>query len=86
MITVKRAYEELEAAGVILTRHGKGSVVADRPDLARQLLRQEPARQLDAAADSGQRLGLARSELHGQLEAALDARGLPHSRLEGTTP
>src|SRR3546814_3625120 len=33
VITVRRAYEELERAGVIATRQGKGSVVAERSDL-----------------------------------------------------
>jgi len=37
VITVKRAYLELERAGVIVTRPGKGSFVADTLDLARQL-------------------------------------------------
>src|SRR3546814_8979630 len=32
VITVRRAYEELERAGVIATRQGKGSVVAERSD------------------------------------------------------
>ncbi len=31
VITVKRAYLELERTGVIDTQHGKGSTVADRP-------------------------------------------------------
>src|SRR3546814_16419900 len=33
VITVRRAYEELERAGVIATRQGQGSVVAERSDL-----------------------------------------------------
>lgn len=37
VITVKRAYLELERAGIIVTRPGKGSFVADSLDLPRQL-------------------------------------------------
>ena len=38
VITVKRAYLELEREGVIATRQGKGSVVADTPALPDRLL------------------------------------------------
>lgn len=34
VITVKRAYFELEREGVIVTQHGKGSTVADTPNLS----------------------------------------------------
>lgn len=37
VITVKRAYLELERAGIIVTRPGKGSFVAESLDLPRQL-------------------------------------------------
>lgn len=37
VITVKRAYLELERAGIIVTRPGKGSFVAESSDLPRQL-------------------------------------------------
>jgi GntR family transcriptional regulator len=77
LITVKRAYEELETAGVILTRHGKGSVVAERADLARRLLHSELERQLSAAAATALKLGLQRETLHDQLDAALAAHGQP---------
>ena len=33
VITIKRAYLELERNGIIATRQGKGSVVAERPGL-----------------------------------------------------
>ena len=41
VITVKRAYLELERDGVIVTRQGKGSFVADGADLRTQLRRDE---------------------------------------------
>ena len=37
VITVKRAYLDLETEGVIVTRQGKGSFVADAQDLAQSL-------------------------------------------------
>ena len=36
VITVKRAYLDLETEGVIVTRHGRGSCVADAQDRARR--------------------------------------------------
>ena len=53
VITVKRAYLELEREGVIATQHGKGSVVAGRSDTAARLYEQELARQLEQAAQLG---------------------------------
>ena len=41
VITVKRAYLELEREGVIVTRQGKGSFVADSAGLRMQLQRDE---------------------------------------------
>ena len=71
VITVKRAYEELELAGVIATRHGKGSVVAERPDLARGLLETTLQQQLADAAATAARLGLDRAQLHQRLDDAI---------------
>ena len=49
VITVKRAYLELERDGVIVTRQGKGSFVADGADLRTQLRRDELDEHLSAA-------------------------------------
>jgi GntR family transcriptional regulator len=72
VITVKRAYEELERAGVIQTRHGKGSVVAEHTDLARELHEQTLIQHLRDAATTGALLGLRRTDLHKRLDAILD--------------
>jgi GntR family transcriptional regulator len=53
VITVKRAYFELEREGVIVTRQGKGSFVADTVDLAATLRRQELDDHLAAAVEIG---------------------------------
>jgi GntR family transcriptional regulator len=41
VITVKRAYLELEREGIIVTQHGKGSRVANAPNLEPRLYEEE---------------------------------------------
>lgn len=93
VITVKRAYEDLERTGVISTRHGKGSVVAERPDHVRCLLDGNLDLQLTEAASTAARLGLDREGLHQRLDAVLDTNRTaplrpsarpPHGRNDGT--
>lgn len=77
VITVKRAYDELERLGVIATRHGKGSVVAERADHARRLLEANLERQLADAAATAAQLGLDRDALRQRFDHALDASTTP---------
>lgn len=63
VITVKRAYAELGLAGIIVTRHGMGSVVADTPDLPKALLRGKLHQHLQALLDCAQHLGLSRTDI-----------------------
>jgi len=72
VITVKRAYLELERAGVIVTRQGKGSFVADNVDLGIQIKHEELDEHLRAAADIGKHLGLTTNELVERLREAAD--------------
>ncbi len=58
VITVKRAYLELEREGVIVTRQGKGSFVSDSVDLGTSLLHEQLNRNLAAALDAARQLGL----------------------------
>ena len=74
VITVKRAYLELERDGVIATRQGKGSFVADSADLSTQLRRAELDARLAAAADLGYRLGMTADEIAARLRTALQKR------------
>jgi len=67
IITVKRAYLELEREGVIVTRQGKGSFVSDSVDLGASLLQQQLTQHLSAAVDVGQQLGLTAGELASRL-------------------
>lgn len=58
VITVKRAYMELEHAGVLTTRQGRGTFVADDPKLGTQLTEEELDAHLEAAIRAAGRLGL----------------------------
>ena len=73
VITVKRAYLELEREGVIVTRQGKGSFVADDADLGTSLREQDLDEHLSAAAEIGRELGLAHEELELRLRTAVRA-------------
>ena len=86
VITVRRAYEELERAGVIATRQGKGSVVAERGDLPTVLMHEELQRQLEALLACAARLGLAHDELHRLLDQAADANAADNTTRKGPTP
>jgi GntR family transcriptional regulator len=70
VITVKRAYLELERDGVIVTRQGKGSFVADSAGLSAKLHRQELDAHLSAAANLGRLLGLTPDDLAARLRDA----------------
>ena len=67
VITVKRAYLELERDGVIVTRQGKGSFVADSAGLSAKLHGQELDAHLSAAANLGRLLGLSADDLAARL-------------------
>lgn len=71
VITVKRAYLELERAGIILTRQGKGSFVTEAEALPTTLMRKDLDRQIEALIGCAQRLGLSASELLRELEQRL---------------
>jgi GntR family transcriptional regulator len=70
VITVKRAYLELERDGVIMTQHGKGSIVALDPDLSTRLYDDELADHLDQVVRLGALLGLTPDELAARLYEA----------------
>jgi GntR family transcriptional regulator len=63
VITVKRAYLELEREGVILTQQGKGSIVAPNPDLSPRLLRRRILRTPGPGGAAGDLLGLSSDEI-----------------------
>jgi GntR family transcriptional regulator len=74
VITVKRAYLELERDGVIVTRQGKGSFVADSADLSTKLRYDELDEHLSAAADIGGQLGLTPEDIESRLRLAVQKK------------
>lgn len=77
VITVKRAYLELEHEGVIVTRQGKGSFISGNPGLGSALQLQELDQHLNAAIDAAKVLGLTDSELQARLLKTLKNRRKP---------
>jgi GntR family transcriptional regulator len=71
VITIKRAYFDLEREGLIVTRQGRGSFVADTPDLGTQVHDDELEAHLSAAADLSRVLGLTTRELDRRLRSAV---------------
>jgi len=72
VITVKRAYYELEREGIIVTHHGKGSHVASTPGLGARLHEQELQHHLEKAARIAAQLGMAPEQLENRLREAGD--------------
>jgi|SRR6516225_9517551 len=72
VITVKRAYWELERDGIIVTQQGKGSIVAPDPGLGAKLYDQELAKHIDRVAQLGELLGLTPKELASRVREAAD--------------
>lgn len=75
VITIKRAYMELERAGVIVTRQGLGSFVNEEVDLEKART-EELHRCLEEAAGLAAQLGLSHGELVWLLER--------HSKVPGS--
>ncbi|MBL8112665.1 MAG: GntR family transcriptional regulator [Acidobacteria bacterium] len=67
VITIKRAFLELEREGVVVTRQGRGTFVAENVNLSRTLREQELEDHLTRAAGVGRELGLTSSELEVRL-------------------
>ena len=72
VITVKRAYLELEREGVILTQQGKASIVAPNPDLSQQLYDAEFAGHIEEAVRLGMLLGMNEEKIVGKLRDAVE--------------
>lgn len=71
VITVKRAYQELENEGVIVTQQGKGSFVAQIDDLGLRLREEELEQYLSQAIGIARSLGLGSEEVKYRLDALL---------------
>ncbi len=73
VITVKRAYLELEREGVIVTQQGRGSRVASSPGLGMRIQQQELQKHLEQAIRLSAVLGLDSKELEDRLREASDS-------------
>jgi GntR family transcriptional regulator len=72
VITVKRAYLELEREGVIVTQQGRGSRVASTPGLGIRLHQEELQQHLKEAIRLSALLGIEPKELETRLREASD--------------
>ena len=69
VITTKRAYEDLEAEGFIVTRPGKGSFVAPQnPQLQHEEMLKQVEQHLQNAVDAARRGGIGREEVTEMLD------------------
>jgi GntR family transcriptional regulator len=72
VITTRRAYQDLEVEGLILTRQGRGTVVAQIPEEKMSARRREAVETAFAeAVRAGRRAGLTEEELRDVLNQAL---------------
>ena len=75
LITVKRAYEELEHAGIIFRKQGLGTFVsADGAARSREVKRQRTRELLREALREGAEAGLSGEEVLGMAEDLLDKK------------
>ena len=72
VITVKRAYLELEREGVIVTQQGQGSVVAPDPTVSMRLYDKELEKLIEQIVQLGALLGLTPEELSSRLHETAD--------------
>lgn len=72
VITVKRAYLELEREGVIVTRQGKGCFVASDSEVGARIREQELAQHLEQAIRSAAMLGVSQKNLEKRIRAIYD--------------
>lgn len=72
VITVKRAYLELEREGVIVTRQGKGCFVASDSQVGERIREQELGQHLEQAVRSAAMMGLSQKTLEKRIRAIYD--------------
>lgn len=87
VITIKRAYLEMEHAGLIVTQHGKGSFIAADVVPGPEIFEQEMVGHLEEAARLGTTMGMSEREIVSRLRKALDetddVRSVTKSSKEG---
>ena len=81
VITTQRAYQDLEGEGLILTRQGRGTVVAEIPEEKLSARRRDAVEAaFREAVRTGRRAGFTEEELRDVLNQALQ---LDHTNVEG---
>ena len=74
VITVKRAYQELEREGLLITQQGVGSFVAEEGDLGHQIMQTEIDKHLASALQHARAYGMSVAQLQKRL-AELEKQG-----------
>jgi GntR family transcriptional regulator len=72
VITVKRAYQELEQEGLIVTQQGRGSFVSHNPAPGAAQWEEQLTQALQQAAQLGKLLGLADAALIARMQETID--------------
>lgn len=73
VITTRRAYQDLEGAGLIRTRQGMGTVVAELAEEKMSRHRREPVEEaFEDAVRAGRRAGFTEEELRAVFEETLE--------------
>jgi GntR family transcriptional regulator len=73
VITVKRAFDDLEKEGVLVTRPGRGTFVSDDVKLSANLRADELDAHLQAAVSVGTQMGLTAEEMDARWKQALES-------------
>ena len=71
VITVKRAFMDLEREGVLVTRQGKGTFVAEQVNLSSAMHAEELQGHMQSAVSVATRMGLSEEELEARWRAAI---------------
>ena len=72
-LTVKKAYDSLEAEGLVVTVHGKGSFIANtNQELLMEERRKELEKELEAAVRRAQAGGLTEKEIRESFEIIME--------------
>src|SRR5690606_31343333 len=75
VITVKRAFLELEREGVLVTRQGRGTFVASNLELGRDLRRRELDEHVEPAGAIAGELGIKTQDLADRLREIVERQG-----------
>lgn len=78
VITVKRAYQELESEGVIVTQHGKGSFISQVDNLSAKLKKEEMETHLNQAMQLAKSIGMNKKQLLKKLDEMQKENGQPN--------